>query len=344
VQPRYVTRSCLLRVTRSWVVSVIMVLCLGADLVLHFMYDVHLVQWFFIFDNVMLGFLVLELLVRLVALGPVRFVRSAARVMDALMLFVSVFITLFLVFSKWNRIFLVGVRFFFRLQLGLHSTARRVVSQNKLRYQMHGFDLDLSYITPRCIAMGLPSKGIESLYRNPISMVIRFFDKLHCNRFLIFNLCEERSYDPALFANRVQRIPFFDHNPPRLCVMAMFCRMAEAFLSLSKDNVIAIHCKGGKGRTGVMVCCYLMYSDPQRFPTPAAAMNHFSQGRSDTEIYGGDTVGVDGPSQVRYLECFHHLLTCGLRAGEHVLRRVDGLTTGDHDEEVVPATNSHLAR
>lgn len=39
------------------------------------------------------------------------------------------------------------------------------VSKNKLRYDDGKFDLDLSYITPRLIAMAYPSSGKEVRWR-----------------------------------------------------------------------------------------------------------------------------------------------------------------------------------
>ena len=77
----------------------------------------------------------------------------------------------------------------------LARVARGLVSKKKRRYQQDGFDLDLSYITPRVIAMGFPSEGTEGVYRNPRSEIIRFFDKYHKNRFRVYNLCSERHYE-----------------------------------------------------------------------------------------------------------------------------------------------------
>ena len=56
---------------------------------------------------------------------------------------------------------------------------RKLVSKKKKRYTQDGFDLDLSYITPQIVAMGFPSTGTESLYRNPMPQVEAFFDMRH---------------------------------------------------------------------------------------------------------------------------------------------------------------------
>ena len=48
-----------------------------------------------------------------------------------------------------------------------------------LRYLDGGFDLGLTYITDRIIALGFPSEGKEAMYRNKMRDVQRFFKKRH---------------------------------------------------------------------------------------------------------------------------------------------------------------------
>lgn len=47
---------------------------------------------------------------------------------------------------------------------------------------------------------------------------------------------------------------------PSLQLMLDFCLDAEKFLQADADHVIAVHCKAGKGRTGMMVAAYLLYT------------------------------------------------------------------------------------
>lgn len=79
---------------------------------------------------------------------------------------------------------------------------RTAVSGKKNRFQdeLHRFDLDLAYITPRIIVHGFPATGLEHLYRNPRYEVRRFLDTYHAGKYKVYNFCCEpgRNYDVSL--------------------------------------------------------------------------------------------------------------------------------------------------
>ena len=120
----------------------------------------------------------------------------------------------------------------------------------KRRFVRSGFDLDLSYITDRIIAMGFPSRGCESCYRNSAASTHDFLSQRHPGHFKIWNLCSEsgREYSKHLFPGEVERIGFPDHNAPAMEQVAQFCSGVAAWLALHPDNVAAVHCKAGKVR------------------------------------------------------------------------------------------------
>ena len=51
------------------------------------------------------------------------------------------------------------------------SLLKEFVSGKKRRFKEDGFNLDMTYITERIIAMSFPGSGFESMYRNNISDV-----------------------------------------------------------------------------------------------------------------------------------------------------------------------------
>ena len=186
---------------------------------------------------------------------------------------------------------------------GALRTFRKAVSKKKKRFVAGDFDLDLSYITPKIIAMGFPSVGREGLYRNPMPEVQRFFEQYHGGHYRIYNLCSERAYDPADFLGRVARYPFDDHNPCPLHVIAAFCEDVDAWLTAHPENVVAIHCKAGKGRTGLVISTYLMHCG---FKASAEqALKFFGVKRT------ANAKGVTIPSQMRYVYYYEQILRLG---------------------------------
>ncbi|XP_062050257.1 phosphatidylinositol 3,4,5-trisphosphate 3-phosphatase TPTE2-like isoform X8 [Lepus europaeus] len=186
----------------------------------------------------------------------------------------------------------------------LQKLTRRLVSENKRRYRRDGFDLDLTYITDRIIAMSFPSSGKQSFYRNPIKEVVRFLDTKHPNHYRVYNLCSERAYNPEHFHNRVQRIMIDDHNVPTLSEMVVFTKEVNMWLAQDKENVVVIHCKGGKGRTGTMVCACLIAN--QIFGTAKESLAYFASRRTDHTI-SSKFQGIETPSQSRYVGYFENV-------------------------------------
>ncbi|KAM6178197.1 phosphatidylinositol 3,4,5-trisphosphate 3-phosphatase TPTE2-like [Rhynchocyon petersi] len=183
----------------------------------------------------------------------------------------------------------------------LETVARRMVSGNKRRYTKDGFDLDLTYITDRIIAMSFPSSGKQSFYRNPIKEVVRFLETKHQDHYLIYNLCSERSYNPRHFHYRIRRIMIDDHNVPTLSEMVQFTKEVDKWMAEHEENIVVIHCKGGKGRTGTMICAYLIASEV--FTTAEESLHYFGERRTD-KTTSSKFQGVETPSQSRYVGYF----------------------------------------
>ncbi|KAF0311298.1 Phosphatidylinositol 3,4,5-trisphosphate 3-phosphatase and dual-specificity protein phosphatase PTEN [Amphibalanus amphitrite] len=158
------------------------------------------------------------------------------------------------------------------------APVKTLVSKKKRRLVEDGFNLDLSYITDRIIAMGFPANNFEALYRNDADEVVDFLWDRHGDRFFVYNLCRERRYDQSRFAGRLQHVPLRDHHPPPLAAIRPFCEHAHDWLTADDEHVIVVHCKAGKGRTGVMVCSYLLYAGLAS--SPEQAMELFAQRRT----------------------------------------------------------------
>ena len=176
---------------------------------------------------------------------------------------------------------------------------RQLVSQDKNRFCYDEFDLDLTYITPNIVAMGKPSTSIESMYRNKLDDVVEFFNQRHPNHYKVYNLCETKLYPENTFYQQGY-FPFQDHEAPPLNLIKPFCEDAKNFLDSDSKNLVAIHCKAGKGRTGTFISCLLLY------------LNIFDNAADCLKYYGMMRVengrGVTVPSQIRYVFYFEQII------------------------------------
>jgi len=173
---------------------------------------------------------------------------------------------------------------------------KKFVSKQKRRFEEQGFNLDLSYVTPRVIAMGYPSEKVESVYRNSLEDVRRFLETRHANHYKVYNLCSEKSYDVRKFNSMVAIYPFDDHSPPEFSLLKPFCLDVLRWLSADPNNIAAVHCKAGKGRTGLMICAYLLHSG--YIKGVENVLNYYASKRTF------DCKGVTLPSQRRYVAYF----------------------------------------
>lgn len=188
------------------------------------------------------------------------------------------------------------------------DTVKALVSKKKKRFidEKNGFNLDLTYIggtQSQIIAMGYPAEGVEALYRNSMAEVQRFFSTFHKGKVAVYNLCSERLYDLTGYFDKCYRFGFEDHNPCPLDLIKPFCESVGDWLNENPDNVAAVHCKAGKGRTGLMVSCYLVHSG--KGATADEALFYFGEERTK------NGKGVTIPSQMRYVHYYEQLLKRG---------------------------------
>lgn len=100
--------------------------------------------------------------------------------------------------------------------------------------------------------MGLPSVGLEGIYRNRQEDVADLLNERHKDHYMVFNL-SQMNYDYKLFHDMVQDFGFPDHHPPELDKLFIICKAMNNFLNSEKNNVAVVHCK-----VILFICAFLL--------------------------------------------------------------------------------------
>ncbi|XP_008295555.1 tensin-1 isoform X4 [Stegastes partitus] len=184
----------------------------------------------------------------------------------------------------------------------MESRRRPSRSVSLLQALDESYELDLIYITERIISVSFPSSVEEQSYAANLREVASMLRSKHGHNYLLFNLSEKR-YDITQLNPKVLDFGWPDHHAPALDKICSICKAMDTWLSADSHNVVVIHNKGNRGRTGVVVAAYMHYSNISA--SADQALDRFAMKR----FYEDKVLPVGQPSQKRYVEYFSGLLS-----------------------------------
>uniref|UniRef100_UPI0037E8BEF9 tensin-2-like n=1 Tax=Semicossyphus pulcher TaxID=241346 RepID=UPI0037E8BEF9 len=164
------------------------------------------------------------------------------------------------------------------------------------------YDFDLTYITERIISVFFLPDLDEPRYRRNIQEVASMLKSKHQDKFMLLNLSEKR-HDITRLNPKVQDYGWPDLHAPPLDRICAVCKAMETWLTADPLNVVVLHCKGHKGKTGVIVAAYMHYSKISAGADQALttlAMRKFCEDKISSSLQ---------PSQNRYIYYFGGLLS-----------------------------------
>ncbi|XP_039602702.1 tensin-2-like isoform X3 [Polypterus senegalus] len=184
------------------------------------------------------------------------------------------------------------------------STLPRSFSLDRVmdRVMERHYDFDLTYITERIISVFFPSVLEEQRYRGNLKEVAAMLKSKHEDKYLLFNLSEKR-HDIGRLNPKVQDFGWPDRHTPPLDKICAICKSMETWLTSDPQHVVVLHCKGNKGKTGVIIAAYMHYSKISAGADQALstlAMRKFCEDKVATSMQ---------PSQNRYVYYFGGLLS-----------------------------------
>ncbi|XP_022617397.1 tensin-like [Seriola dumerili] len=164
------------------------------------------------------------------------------------------------------------------------------------------YEVDLVYITERIISVSFPAAAEEHSYTTHLKEVATMLRSKHGEHYLMLNLSEQRN-DISKLNHKVLEFGWPDHHAPALDKICSMCKAIDTWLNGDPRNVVVLHNKGNRGRTGVVVAAYMHYSNISA--SADQALDRFAMRR----FYEDKALPVGQPSQKRYVRYFNGLLS-----------------------------------
>ncbi|KAJ6654744.1 hypothetical protein lerEdw1_006607 [Lerista edwardsae] len=174
------------------------------------------------------------------------------------------------------------------------------------------YDFDLTYITERIISVFFPPALEEQRYRGNLREVAQMLKSKHEDKYMLFNLSEKR-HDLIRLNPKVQDFGWPDLHAPPLDKICSICKAMETWLNSDPQHVVVLHCKGNKGKTGVIVAAYMYFSKISASADQALStltMRKFCEDKVAASLQ---------PSQKRYIHYFSGLLSGTIKMNSSTL-------------------------
>uniref|UniRef100_A0A2K5C0D5 Tensin 3 n=1 Tax=Aotus nancymaae TaxID=37293 RepID=A0A2K5C0D5_AOTNA len=165
-----------------------------------------------------------------------------------------------------------------------------------------GHGLDLTYITERIIAVSFPAGCSEESYLHNLQEVTRMLKSKHGDNYLVLNLSEKR-YDLTKLNPKIMDVGWPELHAPPLDKMCTICKAQESWLNSDPQHVVVIHCRGGKGRIGVVISSYMHFTNVSA--SADQALDRFAM----KKFYDDKVSALMQPSQKRYVQFLSGLLS-----------------------------------
>ncbi|KAM4556744.1 tensin-3-like isoform 1-T1 [Fundulus diaphanus] len=168
------------------------------------------------------------------------------------------------------------------------------------------YELDLTYITERIIAVSFPRGCSEEIYSHNLKDVTRMLKSKHADNYLIINLSERR-HDLTKMNPKTLDTGWPDLHAPPLDKICTICKAMESWLNADPLHVVVIHCRGGKGRIGVVISSFVHFTDVSA--SADQALDRFAM----RKYYDDKVSALMTPSQKRYVWILNSLLSGSMK-------------------------------
>uniref|UniRef100_A0A672K2H4 Tensin 3 n=1 Tax=Sinocyclocheilus grahami TaxID=75366 RepID=A0A672K2H4_SINGR len=169
-----------------------------------------------------------------------------------------------------------------------------------------GYELDLTYVTERIIAVSFPQDCFEETYLRNLRDVTRMLKSKHSDNYLVINL-SERKQELTKMNHKTLDTGWPDFHAPPLDKICSICKAIEDWLNADPLHVVVIHCRGGKGRIGVVISCFVHFTDVSA--SADQALDRFAM----RKFYDDKVSALMTPSQKRYVWILSSLLSGSIK-------------------------------